>query len=597
MGSLAQPLHRVTTMDTESAQVSRLLELAAAMSSAQEKATGNGKLDMAGIMAALALAQKEEKDPHQREGQNSFLHGSYQRDSSSLVRAEYVKETTFSEESEVTENRKVEREERKKSFLYNNETVKRVERNQIVRDVTDDGKCGSSVTGIHISSKKSTANHVQNKGLSNTGERLDTKMANNENESFLHNNGRQVDVVLKDKESGTFGRKVAGYKAAFESMNSDSSLSSSNENSPPSYKKHETTAKTENVKKLNNESGKNESSAPLLLASSQNIAKFLTKQQTEMNSRSKEKDESNEEGLEERERITGIGNREAFFESSGNTINQEGKKTIQPLKVESQSKNEAVITHKVNTMKTQPSLPDLLDSSDVEVYRFLATVSTLSAEKEKKTGNGKLDMAELAAALSAVTKSGTSAPVKHVAATRQGNGSISTLSQDKRSNTEIFNKKKFSKTESSVSLSSSSSTRSEFMRENTSLDTSPSSLANAKTSFLQSIITQASAGSNDHPKEPIPTQGRKDMKNSAAFIPEKNSVISELKNIINDDPVPVLNMPKRSFNAVPKGFQAPDLSGTKPTADSQISGNDPLVKKLVYNQYREMLKSYTSSNQ
>merc|ERR1711913_202629 len=105
-------------------------------------------------------------------------------------------------------------------------------------------------------------------------------------------NGRQVDVVLKDKESVTFGRKVAGDKAAFESMNSDSSVSSSNENSPPSYKKHETTAKPENVKKLNNESGKNESSAPLLLASSQNIAKFLTKQQTEMNSRSKEKDES-----------------------------------------------------------------------------------------------------------------------------------------------------------------------------------------------------------------------------------------------------------------------------------------------------------------
>ena len=41
-------------------QVSRLLEMAIAMSSAQEKVTGNGKLDMTGIMAALALAQKEE---------------------------------------------------------------------------------------------------------------------------------------------------------------------------------------------------------------------------------------------------------------------------------------------------------------------------------------------------------------------------------------------------------------------------------------------------------------------------------------------------------------------------------------------------------
>ena len=89
-------------------QVSRLLELASAMSSAQEKVTGNGKLDMAGIMAALALAQKEEMatKPSRQEvkdgGQNSFLHGSYQKttdektSTSYLVRAEYVKETTTS---------------------------------------------------------------------------------------------------------------------------------------------------------------------------------------------------------------------------------------------------------------------------------------------------------------------------------------------------------------------------------------------------------------------------------------------------------------------------------------------------------------------
>merc|ERR1712002_78300 len=93
MGSLASPFNRVTQcMDMESAQVSRLLELAAAMSSAQEKVTGNGKLDMAGIMAALSLAHQEElsiKETSQAGGQNSFLHGKYQMDSkSSLVRAE-----------------------------------------------------------------------------------------------------------------------------------------------------------------------------------------------------------------------------------------------------------------------------------------------------------------------------------------------------------------------------------------------------------------------------------------------------------------------------------------------------------------------------
>ena len=61
--------------------MSRLLELAAAMSSAQEKVTGNGKLDMAGIMAALSLAHQEElsiKETSQAGGQNSFLNGKYQ---------------------------------------------------------------------------------------------------------------------------------------------------------------------------------------------------------------------------------------------------------------------------------------------------------------------------------------------------------------------------------------------------------------------------------------------------------------------------------------------------------------------------------------
>ena len=37
-----------------------MLEIAAAMSSAQEKVTGSGKLDLSGVMAALAMANKQE---------------------------------------------------------------------------------------------------------------------------------------------------------------------------------------------------------------------------------------------------------------------------------------------------------------------------------------------------------------------------------------------------------------------------------------------------------------------------------------------------------------------------------------------------------
>jgi len=149
-------------------------------------------------------------------------------------------------------------------------------------------------------------------------------------------------------------------------------------------------------------------------------------------------------------------------------------------------------------------------------------------------------------------------------------------------------RKKLLKVESEFSQSqtttSSSSMRSECDTKKTSSSSTPSSLANAKTSFLQSIITSPGASNG------------LESNNSEAFMQEKNSVITQLKNIINDDPTPppVTNMAKRSFNAVPKGFQAPDLTGT---ADSnKVSSSDHLVKKMVYNQYREMLKSYTSSS-
>ena len=75
-------------------QVSRLLEYAAAVSSAQEKVTGSPRLDMAGVMAALALARQEEVKT-KTGGQRSFLHDNYNK-SDGLVRAEYV-ETSMEE--------------------------------------------------------------------------------------------------------------------------------------------------------------------------------------------------------------------------------------------------------------------------------------------------------------------------------------------------------------------------------------------------------------------------------------------------------------------------------------------------------------------
>merc|ERR1711971_254027 len=68
-------------MDLNSNEVSRLLEYAAAMSAAQEKVTGSSKLDMAGIMAALAMARTrgEAEDTRVKTPQQSFLHTKFKK--------------------------------------------------------------------------------------------------------------------------------------------------------------------------------------------------------------------------------------------------------------------------------------------------------------------------------------------------------------------------------------------------------------------------------------------------------------------------------------------------------------------------------------
>ena len=70
-----------------------MLEIAAAMSTAQEKVTGSGKLDLSGVMAALAMANKQEggragfgaKTNQSEEGtRQSFLHGGWRPQEDSL---------------------------------------------------------------------------------------------------------------------------------------------------------------------------------------------------------------------------------------------------------------------------------------------------------------------------------------------------------------------------------------------------------------------------------------------------------------------------------------------------------------------------------
>merc|ERR1712150_103140 len=195
-----------------------------------------------------------------------------------------------------------------------------------------------------------------------------------------------------------------------------SSSSSSNANSPPSLKKYDLPVKTEITKEVSNTCEKNESSASHL-ASSQNIENFLTKQQSWNKTGLEGKGTNNnnnignmkEERPDDKEKITGIGNKKSLFERSVNRDILEDKKSIRSVKIESKTNNKGMTSNNYKNLKSkeEPRLPDMLDSSDVEVSKFLATVSRLAAEKEKKTGNGKLDMSELAGVLSSINNERT----------------------------------------------------------------------------------------------------------------------------------------------------------------------------------------------
>merc|ERR1711892_264820 len=146
------------------------------------------------------------KTSFQEGGQSSFLHGSYQREtvektsSSSLVRAEYVKTTSISEDVQIGGKGNVETEERKGSFLYSNDTVKKNE-NAKEKEKEPVSSIGSNVTGIQISSRKSSDshqflnNHAQSERAltreNNSVEKATTAVDNernmkrNVNESFL----------------------------------------------------------------------------------------------------------------------------------------------------------------------------------------------------------------------------------------------------------------------------------------------------------------------------------------------------------------------------------------------------------------------------
>merc|ERR1712192_309043 len=89
---------------------------------------------------------------------------------------------------------------------------------------------------------------------------------------------------------------------------------------------------------------------------------------------------------------------------------------------------------------------------------------------------------------------------------------------------------------------------------------------------------------------PRPTLQRpSQMKASQPFVEEKSSVIGELKNMLEDGGSN--NSGTLGRNSSSSGFKLPVPQEPMDTSNPQ----DPTVKRIVYNQYREMLKSYRTA--
>jgi hypothetical protein len=156
-----------------------------------------------------------------------------------LVRAEYVRETV----SEGVRSENIENVQEKRSFIHNNDVAKEVVQSKNMKE--QEREIGSNLTGIKVVSKKlNKLNNSDNIRFLNSQdkpkkyqesveggcnltdgklckEKIDTSIQKNVNMSFLHNKGEKVNAEWRDNETEKFGRKVAGYKAAFESMSSD----------------------------------------------------------------------------------------------------------------------------------------------------------------------------------------------------------------------------------------------------------------------------------------------------------------------------------------------------------------------------------------
>ena len=179
------------------------------MSSAQEKVTGSGKLDLNGVMAALAMANKEEESRRgfgskREEGRQSFLHGGW--------RQEEVK-TRLETSSEVSQQA-VRSSEGLAQFLNG----LKGEKQRISDDPPSRKPSPPPIENNH--------NPLANQSFLHSIRQESQKSFGNQDSNKYNNSNNNSNSNIKPSSGG-----VAGRKAIFEASSSSSSFSSSCSNS------------------------------------------------------------------------------------------------------------------------------------------------------------------------------------------------------------------------------------------------------------------------------------------------------------------------------------------------------------------------------
>ena len=534
--------------------MSRLLEYAAAMSAAQEKVTGSSRLDMAGIMAALAMAKTRGDAGDTRVNgdigvktqapQTSFLHNKFKQ-------AEEVKPVHIPISVEKNEKKEVkkEHEEREQVVRAERVTVKDEEQMTMTSSWTSE-KRSESARSSFSSAKSVFSSDNSNASVKSSLPPIKIGISNNNNNVNNNYENVQVDspkpalpprnpiwanknnvdnakdsVICNPKPSSVMNaRSHSGILTKSSLDNMSREMKVQERDSDDDNKKHQVPA----------------------LKSSLGVAKFIR--------------QANISGSEETVQQT---------KYQSENMAQHATKPVAEAK--------RIFEQNAKSLKEEARLPrggsqtsddsEALQGSPETMSKFLKIVEKLSETKEKETGNGRLEMTELMAALnhfqtsdikdtsSAVTKPQVTlaAPPLPISAPPPPPPLSSPPHSPPLKLTPGGGRQGKEVTPHAMSDSVEQSGNT-FLADN------------AKSSFLKSTLSHTTSVFEGN------STNKTQQQNKTLFTEEKSSLLGELKSRLNGE----------------TDFQEAETR-SRPIA---VTNPDQLVNKMVYNQYRGMLNSY-----